>query len=166
MVMPASVNAAAYGVVRHILITVETHGAIDFVDLTERLQHEVASAGVVDGVAMVQCRHTTAGILINEHEPLLLEDLEAMFKRLVPTWLTYGHDDFLRRTVNLTARERINGHAHCRAALLRTSECLAIHDGALTLGRWQRIFLVDFDAGQPREVWLTLMGGATVPDGS
>jgi thiamine phosphate synthase YjbQ (UPF0047 family) len=54
-------------------------------------------------------------------------------------------DDFSRRTVNLMPGERRNGHAHCRAALLRTSESVPVAGGVLTLGRWQRVFLVEFD---------------------
>jgi secondary thiamine-phosphate synthase enzyme len=54
--------------------------------------------------------------------------------------------------------ERRNGHAHCRAALLRTSESLLVTDGALSLGRWQRIFLVEFDGGQRREIVAAMYG--------
>jgi secondary thiamine-phosphate synthase enzyme len=81
-----------------------------------------------------------------------------MFERLIPAG-PYEHDDFGRRTVNLTPDERSNGHAHCRAALLRTSESVPIVDGALTLGRWQRVFLVEFDGPRRREVAVAL--GAT-----
>jgi secondary thiamine-phosphate synthase enzyme len=109
-------------------------------------------------VVVVYTRHTTTGLLINEHEPLLLADFEALFERLAPAGPAYAHDDFSRRSVNLTPGERRNGHAHCRAALLRTSEHVPVAGGALTLGRWQRVFLVDFDGGQTRELSLTLMG--------
>ena len=104
----------------------------------------------------MQTLHTTTGVMINEHEPLLLGDLKAMFERLVPAG-RYDHDDFERRTVNLTPDERVNGHAHCRAALLRTSESLPIVNGALTLGRWQRVFLVEFDGPRRREVSVALV---------
>ena len=75
--------------------------------------------------------------------------------------VAYAHDDFSRRSVNVTPGERRNGHAHCRAALLRTSECVPVTDGRLNLGRWQRVFLVDFNGGQHREVSLTLLGSVT-----
>jgi secondary thiamine-phosphate synthase enzyme len=158
--MPPVANAAPTmpGIVRHVVLSVETHRSTEFVDLTPQLLTVVEQSGVAEGLLMLQVRHTTAALLINEHEPLLLADLEAMIERLVPRAAVYGHDDFSRRTVNLTPRERTNGHAHCRAALFRTSESLPITCGVLSLGRWQRIFLVDFDGGQRREVWLTLMG--------
>jgi secondary thiamine-phosphate synthase enzyme len=161
--MPAVSNAAALscGVVQHTVISIDTERPVEFVDLTDRLARIVEDAKIADGVLMVQSRHTTASLLVNEHEPLLLTDLEAMFERLAPQSAPYAHDDFARRTVNLTMDERSNGHSHCRAALLRSSEWLPIAGGRLTLGRWQRVLLIDFDGGRRREVWVTLLGHAS-----
>ena len=149
--------AAANSTVHHEIITIETTEALELVDVTERLANVVRRLNITDGVLTVHSRHTTAGILINEHEPLLLDDLRAMFERLVPATLTYAHDDFTRRTANLAPCERHNGHAHCRAALLRASEMVPIVAGQLSLGRWQRIFFVDFDGGQRREISITIV---------
>jgi secondary thiamine-phosphate synthase enzyme len=143
---------------RHQVVAVETRHAVEFVDVTSTLTRAVSDSGLVDGLLVVQTRHTTAGLLVNECEPLLLGDLEALFERLAPAAGAYAHDDFSRRTVNLGPAERPNGHAHCRAALLRTSEWIGVSGGRLALGRWQRVFLVDFDGGQRREIALTLMG--------
>ncbi len=153
-----STNGVAGDAVQHTVLRINTRRALEFVDVTARLNEVVAESLIVEGLLMVQSRHTTAGLLINEDEPLLLEDLTELFERLVPTYFTYRHDDVHRRTANLTSTERVNGHAHCRAALLRTSECLPVTNGALSLGCWQRVFFVDFDGGQQREVWLTLLG--------
>ena len=160
--MPAALSLAPaprrVAIVRHLIVSVETRQPVEFVDLTAALSGAVQGIGLLDGLLIVQTRHTTTGLLINEHEPLLLEDLEALFERIAPMSSDYGHDDFARRTVNLLPGERRNGYAHCRAALLRTSEYIPVAGGALGLGRWQRVFLVDFDGGQRREVSVTLMG--------
>jgi secondary thiamine-phosphate synthase enzyme len=153
--MPAAVEAPLAARQHHLTISVDTREATEFVDLTPALVALVQSLGVRDGLLTVQTRHTTTGVMINEHEPLLLNDLKAMFERLAPAG-RYAHDDFERRTVNLTPDERVNGHAHCRAALLRTSESLPIVNGALTLGRWQRVFLVEFDGPRHREISVAL----------
>jgi secondary thiamine-phosphate synthase enzyme len=155
--MPA---AASPAMVRRRIICVETRRPVEFVDLTPLVEHAVRDAGLVTGMAMVQTRHTTTGLLVNENEPLLLSDLEAFFARVASAPGGYAHDDFRRRTVNLTPNERTNGRAHCCASLLRTSECLSVVDGALDLGRWQRVFLVEFDGGQRRELSITLIGDA------
>jgi secondary thiamine-phosphate synthase enzyme len=145
----------------HKVMTVVTTRATEFVDITVPLSEAVRDAGLTQGLLVIHTRHTTTGLLINEREPLLMRDLEMFFESLAPRDLPYAHDDFRRRTVNLMPEERRNGHAHCRAALLRTSESISILDGRLNLGRWQRIFLVEFDGAQRREVAIMMMGRAS-----
>ena len=156
--MSTGFDVAPWAVRHRLTVTTESHDAIDFVDLTDRVSGLVREAGLKDGLVVIFTRHTTTGILINEHEPLLLEDLRRLFADLAPQERAYAHDDLRRRSVNVGPNERRNGHSHCRAAFLRTSETLPVVDGALALGRWQRVFLVDFDSGQPRELTVTLLG--------
>jgi secondary thiamine-phosphate synthase enzyme len=151
-------EASAGADVRHLVVSVVTREAVEFVDITPTLALVVEGLGLRDGVLTVCTRHTTTGLLVNEREPLLFSDLQAMFERLVPADGPFAHDDFERRTVNLTPGERRNGRAHCRAALLRTSESIPVADGQLSLGRWQRVLLVEFDGGQRREIAVTLQG--------
>ena len=148
--------------VEHLIVPVETRQPMEFVDVTDILAAVVEEVGLKEGVLTIHTRHTTTGIMINEHEPLLLRDLAAMFERFAPTGAAYHHDNFAIRTVNLVPGERRNGHAHCRAALLRSSESVPVMNGSLGLGRWQRIFFVDFDGPQSRELWLTLAGQMSV----
>jgi secondary thiamine-phosphate synthase enzyme len=163
--MPGAYTEATdvWSIVRQVVITIETCKPVEFVDLTPRLADVVTDSGLIEGALIVQSRHTTAGLIINENEALLLADLEAMFERVAPVTVTYAHDDFSRRAHMAGPRERVNGHAHCRAALLRTSEYLSVTAGALNLGRWQRVFFVDFDGGQRRQIGLTLLGQGTHP---
>ena len=156
--MPRVAEAPAGAQVRHLVVSVVTRDPVEFVDITPALARVVGGLGLRDGVLTVYTHHTTTGLLINEHEPLLLSDLQAMFERLVPRDGPFAHDDFERRTVNLTPGERRNGWAHCRAALLRTSESIPVADAQLSLGRWQRVLLVEFDGGQGRDIAVTLQG--------
>jgi len=142
------------------MLRVETTRSMEFVDLTDRLAAFVAGSPVRDGVLVVQTRHTTTGLLVNEAEPLLLDDLAARLSCWAPLDLPYGHDDLTRRTLNVMGpRERRNGHAHCRAALLRTSEMVLVSDGRLALGRWQRVLFAEFDGPQRRELLAWVSGG-------
>jgi secondary thiamine-phosphate synthase enzyme len=147
-------------IVRNVVLSVETTRATDFVDLTGAVTATIQGFGLREGLVTIQTRHTTTGILINELEPLLLEDLTAMFERIAPATDGYAHDDFARRTINLTPNERRNGHAHCRAALLRASESVVVSQGALALGRWQRVLFVELDGAQRRDISVMLMGEA------
>jgi secondary thiamine-phosphate synthase enzyme len=109
-------------------------------------------------VANVQTRHTTTAILINENEPLLIQDLKDLMQFWAPSDVDYRHDDLSARQAPFMLEERVNGHAHARAVLLGGSRSLNIVDGRLHLGRWQRIFLVELDGGQKRSTSITVMG--------
>ena len=139
-------------------IRIASHRTTEFIDLTDDLRRLVTSAGVRNGFINVQSLHTTAGIIVNEHEPLLLADFETFLERVVPQAARYSHDDTHTRTVNVLAGERPNGHAHCRALLLPSSVSLNLVDGQLVLGIWQRVFMVELDGPRHREISVTLVG--------
>lgn len=143
---------------RHGTIRLETREGLEFVDLTERVREMVGESGVRSGWVNVQTRHTTTAILVSESEPLLMEDLKRMLERLAPCGAAYRHDDFSVRTVNVCPDEEKNGHAHCKALLLRASESLNVVDGRLDLGPWQRIFLVELDRARTRTVSVMVLG--------
>src|SRR5947207_758931 len=65
-------------------LVVETAQATEFVDLTDEVERAVAESGVRNGTVTVYSAHTTAGIVINEGEPLLLEDMTRMLERVAP----------------------------------------------------------------------------------
>jgi secondary thiamine-phosphate synthase enzyme len=140
------------------IVMVETEQHLEFVDVTDRVTRCVAESGVRDGFAVVFSRHTTAGIRINEHEPLLLEDMARLLDRLAPQTDPYRHDDFSVRTVNLAETERVNGHSHCRSLLLGASETIPVAGGRLLFGRWQRVFLVELDGPNQRELVIQVIG--------
>ena len=135
-----------------------TERAPQFIDITDLVQDKVAESGVREGTATVFCRHTTAAIRINEHEPLLLSDMEEFLKRVAPRELYYRHNDFSIRTENMTEDECPNAHAHCQHLMLGASETIPIMDGRLALGRWQRVFLVELDRPREREVCVQIIG--------
>jgi secondary thiamine-phosphate synthase enzyme len=143
---------------RHVHFAIATNRPLEFVDLTDRISTIVAVAGLRSGLVNIQSLHTTTAIVVNEHEPLLLDDFAAALERAVPRAHAYAHDDLDRRTVNLAEAERPNGHAHCRALFLPTAACLNVSRGTLQLGRWQRVFLVELDGPQERHVSLSMIG--------
>jgi secondary thiamine-phosphate synthase enzyme len=143
---------------RHTKIRITTERTTEFIDLTDGLQQLVTEAGFRFGLMNVQTLHTTTSIVVNEHEPLLLTDFAALLERTVPGSADYRHDDFTARRVNLTGAERVNGQAHCRALLLGTSQCFNVVNGTVLLGRWQRVFLVELDGPQARDISVLMLG--------
>jgi secondary thiamine-phosphate synthase enzyme len=141
-------------------ITINTPEAPHFIDLTEIVQDVIVRESIVIGTALIFSKHTTAAVVVNEHEPLLLEDISDLLERLVPHTMTanYRHDDMDIRTVNLVENEPLNGHAHCQHLFLGASLQIPIKAGRLDLGQWQRVFLVELDRPRPRQVVIQLTG--------
>lgn len=136
----------------------QTTRGLEMIDITDQVEAAVRASRVVEGSVLIYSRHTTAAIKINEHEPLLLEDIEAFLRQLCPQDGPFNHNDFSRRTVNMEVDECPNAHAHCLHLLLNTSETVPIVAGQMLLGRWQRIFLLELDHGRPRQVVVQVSG--------
>jgi secondary thiamine-phosphate synthase enzyme len=136
----------------------DTTAAPEFIDITDEVRRIVAESGVRFGQVTVFSTHTTAAIKVNEHEPLLLNDMARILHEVAPVNGDYEHNDFSRRTVNMDEDECENGHAHCQHLFLSTSETLPIINGALPLGTWQRVFLVELDRPRPRKVLVNIVG--------
>ena len=149
---------SSVSICRHIRIHLSSRHPTEFIDVTDRLQSFITDASVQVGVVNVQTLHTTTGVVVNEHEPLLLGDFQAALENAAPGDGRYRHDDLVVRTVNLTDAERPNGHAHCRALFLPTSTSLNVARGRLVLGQWQRVFFVELDGPREREVSLLVYG--------
>jgi secondary thiamine-phosphate synthase enzyme len=137
-----------------------TGGAPDFIDITDEVREVVARAGVRAGQVTIFSTHTTAAIKVNENEPLLLQDMARILHEIAPLHANYEHNDFSRRTVNIEDGECKNGHAHCQHLFLSTSETVPVIDGALAIGQWQRVFLVELDQPRQRRVLVNVVGVA------
>ncbi len=140
------------------LVHLRTEEPTQFIDLTELVAERVRRSGVAEGMVTVQSRHTTAGVVVNENEPRLLEDLKELLERWAPRSARYGHNDLGARAGPLPPDETPNGHAHARALVLGTSVCLNVTAGAIDLGGWQRIFLVELDGPRRRAVSVHVLG--------
>src|SRR5919202_2176604 len=129
-----------------------------FIDVTDQIEAVVRESGIENGVAVAFSAHTTAGVAINQAEPLLLDDMRRLLERFASRDADYQHDDLTIRTVNLEPNERANGHAHCQRLFIGASESIPIVAGRLQMGRWQRIFFVELDGPRPRHLVVQLMG--------
>ena len=130
-----------------------------FFDITDEVAEYVRSANVRNGFALVFSKHTTAAVVIQENEPLLMIDMCAALERFAPSSINYRHNDFTIRTVNMHEDESPNGHSHCQHLLLGSSENVPVVDGDLALGEFQRIFVVELDPEKySRKVMVQVMG--------
>ncbi len=139
-------------------LQLQSSAAPEFIDITDRVEDIVRRSAIWNGEVHLYIPHTSAGLTINEHEPLLMEDMSRFMDRLAAPDDAYGHNDFTIRTVNMTENESADGHSHCQRLVLNTSECVPVQDGRLRLGTWQRLFLVELDCARPREVLVQVYG--------
>ena len=121
------------------------------VEITRPVRDWVASTGVRDGLLTLFIRHTSASLLIQENaDPAVQRDLERFLARLVPD----GDPMFEH-----AAEGRDDMPAHVRSALTQTQLSIPLERGALLLGTWQGIYVVEHRLrGNPREVALHLIG--------
>ncbi|CAN5565543.1 secondary thiamine-phosphate synthase enzyme YjbQ [soil metagenome] len=130
-----------------------------FVDVTEELQRAIKDSAITEGCAVVYCRHTTCGLLINEYEDGALEDLGEHLERLIPADGYFKHDDLEVRTQNLQPDERANGRSHVVQMILGgTSHAIPVASGEPLLGRWQRLIFVELDEPKQRSLLFHVFG--------
>ena len=113
------------------------------IDITQRVQKIVTSEKVSSGFVIVYVPHTTAAITINENaDPDVQHDLLKKLAELMPHLeLYYQHDEG-------------NSDAHVKTACVGCNVTVLIEGGKLMLGRWQGIFLCEFDGPRERQVWI------------
>lgn len=131
-------------------LMLRTEAPLQMVDITAGVASAVLRAGLADGVVSVFCPHTSCGLAVTEAEDGHHEDLAAVLEELAPRSRAWAHDDLTRRWQNLETDERRNGWSHIRN-LLATSPTLVLPvvGGALAIGRWQALFLVELDGPRP-----------------
>jgi secondary thiamine-phosphate synthase enzyme len=119
----------------------------ELIDITEPVRDAI---GGRDGTAvLVYVPHTTAGVTINEKiDPVLVADLERAFERVVGDDWGWGHDDI----------DGPNGPSHGRASVAGAHVLIPLRDGQPALGRYQAIFLCEFDGPKPRSVYVSVVG--------
>lgn len=140
------------------IINLKTAATLEFIDITERIQEEITHSQVKNGIVNIQSLHTTMGVIVNEAEPLLISDMKKSLDKIAPEKAVYDHDNFEIRTVNMCDGECQNGHSHCKAIHLPTSQLMNILKGKLQLGQWQRIFAIELDRARPRRIALQIIG--------
>lgn len=116
--------------------TVHTKGNTDIVDVTNEVKNLVYRHSLKDAVVFVYVAGSTVSITNIEYEPGLLKDLPEALDKIAPVNKDYHHDEMWHDG---------NGYSHIRASIVGNSTMVPLLEGALQLGQWQQIVLVDFD---------------------
>lgn len=120
----------------------------EMIDITRQAAALIARSGIRDGIAIVYCPHTTAGIAINENaDPDVKHDVLLQFDEVYPwTHPKYRHAEG-------------NTASHLKAITTGTSQTVIVADGRPLLGRWQGIYFCEFDGPREREYYVKVMAG-------
>lgn len=133
-------------------IKLDTRGDGQVVDITRQVTTEIAKSGLRNGVVTLFTPSSTSALTTIEYESGVVQDLQQLFERIVPTNISYRH--------NLRWGDG-NGHAHVRHALLGPSLTIPFVEGRMTLGTWQQIVFADFDnRPRSRSVVVQIVGDA------
>ena len=118
----------------------------ELVEFTDEVRRVLRESGARDGVCTLYVRHTTAGLTVNENaDPDVARDMLHALRTLLPQ-----HGMGFRHSEE-------NSDAHIKATLVGPSVIVPFADGQLLLGRWQGIFLCEFDGGREREVIMSIV---------
>jgi secondary thiamine-phosphate synthase enzyme len=133
--------------------SISTKGFNDVIDITDRISEIVAKSKVKDGVCLISCPGSTAGLTTIEYDPNLLEDFKEFLEKIAPSNRPYHHDETW--PARLASQREAGGgdknaFSHIRSALIKPFLAVPIENGKLILGTWQQIVLIDFD-NRPRE---------------
>jgi secondary thiamine-phosphate synthase enzyme len=132
-------------------LTIRMEGGTQVNNITTAVADGLAGSALKAGIVTVFVKHTTASVMIIEDEPGIRADTKTFWDRLVPPDPRWQHN-----TVN---PGEDNGHSHLRGQLQGPSVTIPFAAGALLLGTWQQIVLVDFDTrARMRELIVQVLG--------
>jgi len=122
----------------------------EFIDITNEIEKIVEESAIKEGLCNIFMPATTAGLVMNENERMLIEDFKRFFDKSVPDDKLYNHPS--------------NAFSHLRANLVSTEKTIPVSKGKLILGTWQSILLWEFDINKrKRKLVVTVTGDTDVP---
>jgi secondary thiamine-phosphate synthase enzyme len=121
-----------------------------FVHITPKVEECVKESGIKEGLVLINAMHITASVFINDNESGLHKDYDHWLEKLAP------HEPTAQYHHNLTGEE--NGDAHLKRQIMGREVVVALTDGALDLGTWERIFYGEFDGQRRKRVLVKIIG--------
>ena len=126
-------------------INISTTKRVDLVNITSQVQKVVRESKIESGIVTVFVPHTTCGITINEGaDPDVVRDIKFQLEKLIPYQRGYQHLEG-------------NSDSHIKTCIVGSSENIIIENSQLMLGKWQSIFLCDFDGPRNRTAYIKII---------
>ena len=122
-------------------IPVRTSERYEFVSITDEVRRAVREAGVEEGICLICSTHTTAAVTVNED-----------YDRDVPRDLAAACEALMESLDVRFEHAEGNSDSHFLTSLFGGAQQLLVRGGELDLGRWQGVFLAEFDGPRQRTV--------------
>lgn len=121
----------------------------EFFNITPEVQQCLRESGVKEGLVLVNAMHITASVFINDDESGLHADLERWLEGLAPEkpYSQYAHNGY-----------EDNADAHLKRTVMGREVVVAVTDGQLDFGPWERIFYGEFDGKRKKRVLVKIIG--------
>ena len=117
----------------------------NWINVTQQVRETLRESGIKNGVCVVFCPHTTAGITINENaDPDVVRDLIFALEETYPDRPEFRHAEG-------------NSASHLKASVVGSSATLIVREGHLLLGTWQGVYFCEFDGPRKRRFFVDIM---------
>lgn len=129
-------------------IKVRSREREQLLEITDEVRRRLQQSEVEEGICVLYVQHTTAGLTVNENaDPDVPRDMLTALERLVPQQgvpgMSFRHGEG-------------NSDAHIKASMFGSSVTVPFRNSELLLGRWQGIFLCEFDGPRERQIVMML----------
>ena len=122
-------------------IKVQSNKREEMIEITSEVENALRESGAAQGVCVLFTQHTTCGLTINENaDPDVKSDMLLFLKNTIPQF----YDGF--------RHFEHNSDAHIKSTIVGLSVTVPFENGNLLLGRWQGIYLCEFDGARERKV--------------
>lgn len=117
----------------------------EMIEITRDVEKFVGENPADEGICVLFTQHTTCGLTINENaDPDVKSDMLGFLRKLIPQY----YEDF--------KHFEHNSDAHIKSSLVGSSVTVPFANGKLLLGRWQGIYLCEFDGPRKRQILVVI----------
>jgi secondary thiamine-phosphate synthase enzyme len=131
-------------------LTFLTERRREFINITPEVEKLVQKSGIREGLCLVNAKHITASVFINDDESGLHEDFERWLEQLAP------HKPVSQYLHNRTGEDNADGHL--KRSIMGREVVVAVTNGRLDFGPWEQIFYGEFDGRRPKRVLVKIIG--------
>lgn len=128
---------------------IQTNTRRAFINITNELEKALAESGIKEGLLLCNAMHITASVFINDNEIGLHHDFEKWLEKLAPEkpYNQYEHNGY-----------EDNGDAHLKRSIMGREVVVAITNGKLDFGPWEKVFYGEFDGMRKKRILIKIIG--------